>query len=213
MIRRGIYDYLMKTEYGRVFFVLTVCGLTAIIDIFTITVLSINLPLSQYSYLVFVLCMTQVLARNYSNKYEMLAIENTVLHDNSLTNAGLTPDEIKVAVLHIEGETKRDIQRKLHLTSAEIDRYENEIRNKLILLAGQDPGISLIISKYKLTRREADMLRCLRLGQSNEEIAAELFISVETVRTHVRHLLRKLSLENKNEISAFVSRVSGEPSP
>lgn len=43
-----------------------------------------------------------------------------------------------------------------------------------------------------LTARELEVLQHVAAGLQNAEIAAELFLSVETVRTHVKNMLRKL---------------------
>lgn len=43
-----------------------------------------------------------------------------------------------------------------------------------------------------LTAREVEVLQRIALGLENAAIAAELFLSVETVRSHVKHILRKL---------------------
>jgi len=48
-----------------------------------------------------------------------------------------------------------------------------------------------------LTAREVEVLRHLALGQSNKEIADGLFISEETVKTHVGKVLAKLQVENR----------------
>jgi DNA-binding NarL/FixJ family response regulator len=48
-----------------------------------------------------------------------------------------------------------------------------------------------------LTPREADVLRRLALGRSNADIAADLGIGDETVKTHVSRLLSKLGVENR----------------
>ena len=48
-----------------------------------------------------------------------------------------------------------------------------------------------------LTPREADVLRRLALGRSNADIAADLGIGDETVKTHVSRLLSKLDVENR----------------
>jgi DNA-binding NarL/FixJ family response regulator len=48
-----------------------------------------------------------------------------------------------------------------------------------------------------LTPRERDVLRHMALGRSNKDIAIELEIGEETVKTHVRHVLAKLGAENR----------------
>lgn len=45
------------------------------------------------------------------------------------------------------------------------------------------------------------MLRLLRLGRSNGEIAAALSIGVETVRTHTRSVYRKLGVRSRRELA------------
>ena len=44
----------------------------------------------------------------------------------------------------------------------------------------------------ELTAREHEVLEMMALNRSNKEIAAELFITVSTVKTHINHILRKL---------------------
>ncbi|MGE0295550.1 response regulator [Pseudonocardia sp.] len=56
-----------------------------------------------------------------------------------------------------------------------------------------------------LTPRERDVLRLLARGYAYKEIAAELFISVKTVETHVSSVLRKTQLSNRYELSRWAS--------
>ena len=51
----------------------------------------------------------------------------------------------------------------------------------------------------RLTDKEREVLGHLSELLTTEEIATEMFISVSTVRTHVRHLLRKLAATHRNE--------------
>lgn len=53
-----------------------------------------------------------------------------------------------------------------------------------------------------LTRRELDVLRHLVRGRTNNQIAADLFVSSGTVKTHVKNLLRKLGAANRSEAAA-----------
>jgi DNA-binding NarL/FixJ family response regulator len=51
-----------------------------------------------------------------------------------------------------------------------------------------------------LTPREADVLELLQGGRSNAEIAQALHVSIETVRTHVRRIYRKLGVRTRREL-------------
>jgi DNA-binding NarL/FixJ family response regulator len=58
----------------------------------------------------------------------------------------------------------------------------------------------------QLTDREREILALLSEGLRNEDIAAQLFISPQTVQTHVRNLLGKLGVHSKLEAVAFAVR-------
>lgn len=60
-----------------------------------------------------------------------------------------------------------------------------------------------------LTAREADVLAHLQQGRSNAEIAAALQVGVETVRTHARHIYRKLGVRTRRELGTL--RVATPP--
>jgi DNA-binding NarL/FixJ family response regulator len=57
-----------------------------------------------------------------------------------------------------------------------------------------------------LTRREADVLQLVGAGLSNQDIAGELRISVNTVRNHVQRVLAKLDAHSKLEAVAIAAR-------
>jgi DNA-binding NarL/FixJ family response regulator len=58
----------------------------------------------------------------------------------------------------------------------------------------------------ELTQRERDVLRLLADGLSNEEIGKRLFISAETVRTHVRKAMDKLDADTRTQAVARALR-------
>src|SRR5579859_217022 len=53
-----------------------------------------------------------------------------------------------------------------------------------------------------LTQRESDILAQLQQRRSNAQIAAELHIGIETVRTHARNIYRKLGVTSRRELLA-----------
>lgn len=63
-------------------------------------------------------------------------------------------------------------------------------------------------SEVSLTQRERDVLRWLANGCSNEEIGQRLFISPETVRTHVRKAVGKLGAQTRTQAVAEALRRS-----
>ena len=54
-----------------------------------------------------------------------------------------------------------------------------------------------------LTPRQAEVLRLLEHGRSTEQIAHELHLSTETVRNHIRHLMRALNAHSRLEAVAI----------
>jgi DNA-binding NarL/FixJ family response regulator len=58
----------------------------------------------------------------------------------------------------------------------------------------------------QLTERELEVLRLLARGIRNEAIAEQLFISQQTVQTHVRNILAKLRVHSKLEAVSFAVR-------
>jgi len=54
-----------------------------------------------------------------------------------------------------------------------------------------------------LSEREAEVLRLLALGHTNQEIAKQLYISVRTAETHRAHIMQKLRLSSRAELVRY----------
>jgi len=57
-----------------------------------------------------------------------------------------------------------------------------------------------------LTTREREILQLLADGMSNADVATKLFISQETVKSHVRHILAKLEADTRTQAVAIALR-------
>ena len=56
-----------------------------------------------------------------------------------------------------------------------------------------------------LSAREQDVMRLIARGYTYKEVAAELFISIKTVETHMSAVLRKLQLSNRSELTRWAA--------
>ncbi|HEY1067425.1 MAG TPA: response regulator transcription factor, partial [Pirellulales bacterium] len=61
-------------------------------------------------------------------------------------------------------------------------------------------------SEVSLTEREGQVLRQLSCGLTNKEIAKTLTISVETVKEHVQHILRKIGVSDRTQAAVWAVR-------
>ena len=60
------------------------------------------------------------------------------------------------------------------------------------------------VKRYKLTKREMEVLRLISKALSNKEIAKELYISDQTVSVHRKNIMRKLSVSSTAEMIKVV---------
>ncbi|WP_322806883.1 response regulator transcription factor [Thermanaerothrix sp.] len=91
------------------------------------------------------------------------------------------PEELRKAILRVyqgEGALSPEVTAPVLRAIA----YQSEIANRQIL-----------------SDRELEVLECLADGQTTGQIAAKLYISDNTVKTHVRHILEKLEASNRTE--------------
>lgn len=63
-----------------------------------------------------------------------------------------------------------------------------------------------------LTAREWEVLDLMTLGASTQEIATDLLVSLETVQSHVKHILRKFGVHSRTEAIAIADELRGNRS-
>ena len=117
----------------------------------------------------------------------VLANRPTAAECNQMLSFGAT------ACLSKETEA-RDIVNAIHLASRGMHLLPRSAAAGGLLSSGVQ-GAEL------LTPREAEVLELLQDGATNAEIAHELSIGIETVRTHARHIYRKLGIGSRRELT------------
>lgn len=63
-----------------------------------------------------------------------------------------------------------------------------------------------MVEAYPLTERELEVLELIVAGHSNEKIANQLYITVGTVKTHVRNILNKLCVDDRTQAAVRALR-------
>jgi len=69
------------------------------------------------------------------------------------------------------------------------------------------------ITALGLTKRELEILGSLSGGKSNKEIARDLGVSPNTVKTHLANLYEKLGVKNRTQAVTKAAKLSLNPSP
>lgn len=75
-----------------------------------------------------------------------------------------------------------------------------------VSIGATDPEYSQLIEAYPLTERELEVLELIVQGYSNAAIAEKLYITVGTVKTHVRNILNKLSADDRTQAAVLALR-------
>ncbi|HTN08975.1 response regulator transcription factor [Agriterribacter sp.] len=68
-----------------------------------------------------------------------------------------------------------------------------------MIISRMQENIKIPANNYLLTNREKEILHLLSKGNSFKLIAADLFISLDTVRTHIKHIYDKLHVRSQGE--------------
>ncbi|HVY73631.1 MAG TPA: response regulator transcription factor, partial [Puia sp.] len=76
-----------------------------------------------------------------------------------------------------------------------------------MVIAGMQQKNAALENKYQLTAKEKQILVALSEGASYKTMAAQYFISIDTVRSHIKHIYQKMQVHNQLEA---VSRARNE---
>lgn len=86
-------------------------------------------------------------------------------------------------------------------------------RHAFFSLSSRPSHAHVLARMSSLTQSERAVLELLGAGRKNAEIARALHVSVETVRTHAKHIYRKLGVSSRTELLAISPILSPEDHP
>jgi DNA-binding NarL/FixJ family response regulator len=78
--------------------------------------------------------------------------------------------------------------------------------NRTVSIEAVEPEFEQILESYPLTERELEILELIVAGCSNAEIAERSYITVGTVKTHVRSILNKLGVDDRTKAAVRALR-------
>jgi DNA-binding CsgD family transcriptional regulator len=96
---------------------------------------------------------------------------------------------------------------KIETVVVEKEVYVNRNENLPDRQAGFVLDTSLV-SQLELSKRELEILSLLAQGHSNQEIAAKLFVSLSTVKTHIQNLFEKLDVKRRTQAVEKAKRLN-----
>jgi DNA-binding CsgD family transcriptional regulator len=88
--------------------------------------------------------------------------------------------------------------------------------DELLDLCGgpQSPALDAVVPiGEELTEREREVAKLAAAGRSSQEIAAQLFLSVRTVDTHLHRVYRKLMIEGRHQLRDALGMGPGPSDP
>lgn len=89
-----------------------------------------------------------------------------------------------------------ELEKAIHLVNEGFSILSPEVTRKVLDSVNAEAKNK---PETDLSTREMEVLVCLSSGQTTNQIAEDLFISENTVKTHVRHILEKLNASNRAE--------------
>jgi DNA-binding NarL/FixJ family response regulator len=72
------------------------------------------------------------------------------------------------------------------------------------------PGIDEFFTRHEISPREADIIREICNGLSNQEIADKLFITLQTVKDHTSRIYTKTNVRNRMQLMTLVRSIGSD---
>ncbi|MGL6106552.1 LuxR C-terminal-related transcriptional regulator [Romboutsia sp.] len=140
------------------------------------------------------------------NNFDINKIVNNILH--------IIEEKINLKLNEIDTNIEVKIGKFNVLLRKKITFVSNENFSSLILIQlykSNDEGDSCekiskkIIDEFNLTSREVDILNLILEGCNNNEISTNLFISLSTVKSHIRNIFYKMNISSRSEVIKVIN--------
>lgn len=89
----------------------------------------------------------------------------------------------------------------------ELKRIENMIQDLMNANGVKDAGeiyLEQTISDFSLSEREADVLRLIADGRSNNEISEQIHVSISTVKKHIYNIFNKAGVNSRSQLLSMI---------
>lgn len=103
-------------------------------------------------------------------------------------------------LLFITYKLYKNVQLKNKFITEENERIKNEIKHQLQISEQTQAFNRNKFGGFHFTERQLQIIDLIRMGKSNKEIAAELFISDNTVKYHLKVIYNILNIKQRNEL-------------
>ncbi|WEK13648.1 MAG: response regulator transcription factor [Candidatus Microbacterium phytovorans] len=106
-----------------------------------------------------------------------------------------------------KGSSGGEVSRAVHAVAGGDAVFSPRLAGFVLDAFGAVAGETAVVDDEldRLSSREQEVMRLIARGYAYKEVAAELFISIKTVETHVSSVLRKLQLSSRHELTVWAS--------
>lgn len=113
----------------------------------------------------------------------------------------------------------RDLRRKLESSIRLKKTMENQARSRLNKALNEFLGtesqqlvdpIKIFRKRFGLSDREVEVALLIRSGEENKELAEKLYVSINTLKTHIRHIYEKCGVSNRMELVNLINDLHKE---
>lgn len=118
-------------------------------------------------------------------------------------NAGVAGFILEDATFDDFVETIRSVARGVHVLPP---RMTGTLFSQIAQAAVQR-GTPAAIDAGRMTQREREVIALIAEGMSNKEIAGRLGVAADTVKSHVRNVMKKLALHSRLQIAAYANNL------